>query len=241
MATNMRPLIVDGAPNLRDLGGYPAAGGKTVRFRTVFRSDDLSMLSDADVALLAGLNLRTVVDFRDRGEVEYNPDRFPESVRHRIHIPIEAGSLMNSVWNNSYNRDNLMGMMISVYRALVHDYRHAYADFFACLADPDNPPLLFHCTAGKDRTGLAAALLLLALGVDREHAVGDYVLSKECLLGKYQPGVDYDPVFEPLYSVEPEFIGAALEVIDNQYGGPERFLTEQLGANLPLLREMYTE
>lgn len=238
--TDMLAIIIDGAPNLRDLGGYAAADGRRIRRRIVFRSDDLSELSRADLIFLASLDIRTVVDFRDRREVELCPDRLPRTVVNLVNIPIEAGSLMNAHLRGGYTRDNLMGMMVSVYRALVDDCRQAYRDFFAILSQPGNTPLLFHCTAGKDRTGVAAALFLLALGVDRKTVLDDYMLSRECLAAKYIAGEDYDPVLEPLYSVFPEFIQAALDVMDNRHGGPLRYLTDVLGVDIGLLRDLYT-
>lgn len=239
--TDMQAIVIDGAPNLRDMGGYETADGKKVRRRFVFRSDDLSELSRADLVFLTSLDIRTVVDFRDEGERELGPDKLPKTVTNPVHIPIAAGSLMNGLLQGDITRDKLMGMMVSVYRALVNDYQQAYREFFKYLADIDNTPLLFHCTAGKDRTGVAAALFLLALGVDRDTVMADYLLSRDCLLAKYEPGVDYDPVFEPLYSVAPEYLQAALEVMDNRYGGPEAYVSRCLGVNADALKAAYTE
>lgn len=238
--TDLKTIVTDGAPNLRDLGGYAAADGKKVKIGQVFRSDDLNDLSEADLALLASLGIKTVVDFRDRREAALCPDRLPLTVRRSVNIPIEAGRLMSGFSDGRLDRDKTMGIMVSVYRALVNDFQPSFREFFDLLADAGNTPLLFHCTAGKDRTGLAAALFLSALGVERVVVFADYLLSRELLKSKYVFGVDYDHVMEPLYSVAPEFIEAAFGVIDGQYGGPERYLSEKLGVDIARFREMYT-
>lgn len=239
--TAMQPIIIDGAPNLRDLGGYAAADGRVTRNRMVFRSDDLSELTRADVIFLASLDIRTVVDFRDLQEIADSPDRVPKTVENEIRIPIEAGSLMNGLLRGELTKEKLSGMMVSVYRALIHEYQAAYREFFAHLANVGNTPLLFHCTAGKDRTGIAAALFLSALGVDRETVIADYLLSNDCLMSRYEAGVDYNPILEPLYMVSPDFIQAAFDAIDNQYGGMEKYLTDNLGVDIAAMRDLYTE
>lgn len=238
---DMKTIVTDGAPNLRDLGGYPAFGGKTVKTGLVFRSDDLNDLSEADLKLLAGLNIRTVVDFRDAREAALYPDRLPPTVRNAVKIPIEAGSLMRDLAGDRLTRNKSMGIMITVYRALVNDFQDAFRSFLALLAEPGDTPLLFHCTAGKDRTGYAAALFLSALGVERKIIIDDFMLSRELLKSKYEAGVDYDDVSEPLYSVYPEYIETAFAAIDAGYGGVEKYLTEQLGVDISRFRDFYTE
>lgn len=229
------------APNCRDLGGYPAADGKTVKWGSLYRADALSELDDGELAILSGLKIRTVIDFRDRGEILYSPDRLPETAVNQTHIPIEAGRLMNKYNDGYLTPKKTTGIMISVYRALAHDCQPSFREFFRIVSDPDKAPVLFHCTAGKDRTGFAAAMLLSALGVDRDRVAADYLLSAECLKSKYIAGVDYDDTLRPLYTVEPEFLSAAFEVIDNQFGGVETFLRTNLEVDVELLRKLYTE
>ncbi|MCC8190493.1 MAG: tyrosine-protein phosphatase [Planctomycetes bacterium] len=228
-----RIVATDGAPNLRDLGGLPALAGRRVRPGRLYRSDDLSALSDADLGRLADLGIRTVIDFRDRSEAAAAPDRFPRSVRNRIAIPIEAGRLMRGLAGDSLTRTKSEGIMISVYRALINDFQAAFRDFFAVAADPEMAPVLFHCTAGKDRTGVAAALVLAGVGVEPAVIMEDYLLSNHCLQKKYVQDVDYDETTAPLYGVAPEYLQAAFEVLDNRFGGANRFLTENLRLDLP--------
>ncbi len=239
MAGRDRVIPLDGSFNFRELGGYPAADGRVVAWGRLFRSDDLFELTREDREMVRRLGIRTVIDFRDKGEASASPDRLPDSVVHRRHLPIEVGKLAGGVMDGRLTREKAVGMMVSVYRLLVHDFQFRYREFFEIVLDGDSQPLLFHCTAGKDRTGLAGALLLSGLGVERETVVGDYLLSAEYLKNKYQAGFDYDAVMEPLYSVRPEFIETALEVIDDNYNGMDAFLTNQLNVDIEKLRTMY--
>lgn len=236
-----RRILAEGAPNLRDLGGYPAADGKIVKWGLVYRSDDLSDLTDSGVAALDTLGVRLVIDFRTRHEALLSPDRLPTTARESLNIPIDAGRVMSHFQDSDLNPAKTRAIMISVYRDLAHDFRHAFREFFRLLAVQDNLPLLFHCTAGKDRTGFAAAMLLTALGVDRETVIEDYLLSNRFLGEKYREGVDFDKTMKPLFVVSPEYICAALDVVDRQFDGPERYIEEQLGARLETLRNMFTE
>lgn len=239
--TGERCIATDGAPNLRDLGGYAAAGGKTVKWRTVYRSDDLYDLTDADLDVLSSLGIRLIVDFRTRHETLLSPDRLPSTARESVNIPIDAGKIMTRFREENLNAGKTRGIMISVYRDLAHDFQPAFRRFFELLADDANLPLLFHCTAGKDRTGFAAALFLTALGVQRETVMEDYLLSVVCLEKRYREGVDYDEVMRPLYRVEPEFLGAALDVVDSRFGGPENYLVNCLGVDIEAFRKRFTE
>lgn len=239
--TKQRRIATQEALNFRDLGGYEAAGGRTVKWEMVFRSDDLSELNISDIDCLLSLGIRTVVDFRDRGEVIYSPDRLPASIKKRVNIPIEAGRLMSGFSEGRLTQKKAMGLMVSVYRALAHDFQPSFREFFELLAVPGNVPLLFHCTAGKDRTGFAAAMFLSALGVDRKTVFDDYILSNKYLLEKYVAGVDYDEVMQPLYTVDAQFLEAAFEVVDGRFGGVEPYLRNCLGVDIDYFRETFTE
>jgi Protein tyrosine/serine phosphatase len=112
--------------------------------------------------------------------------------------------------------------------------------FFQTLANPANAPLLFNCSAGKDRTGIAAALVLSTLGVDRETVFTDYLLSEVHLKEKYKSQIEEDPASEPFFTVQRNFLEAAFDEIDTRYGGMESYLRKQLKVDTELLRELYT-
>ena len=241
MSIKNRIIRADELYNLRDLGGLPSGERRAVKKGLVYRSDELSALTRRDLARLAELNVKTVVDFRDEGEADSSPDYLPETVERQVNLSISAGRLMGMFSDGVLTRRKSVGIMVSVYRALVQEFQPVYAEFFALLADSANTPLLFHCAAGKDRTGIAAALFLSALEVPRNLIVEDYLLSQECLAAKFRPGVDYDDAFAPLYGVQEEFIQAAFDVIDNQYDGMDSYLREKLGVDKTRFNALYTE
>lgn len=233
-----RVLPMQGAANLRDLGGYETADGRHVKWRTVLRGDDLHALTDADLETLAQIPLRSAIDFRDSVEVAAAPDRLPATVEHRYWLPIATGSLANI---DSLTAENSPMLLVSANRSFVRDWQGVYTEFFRLLQQEGNAPLVFHCTAGKDRTGYGALLFLLSLGVERQTAIDDYMLSAETLREKYAPLVAAHPEMAPLMTVRREYIEAALDEIDRSYGGVERYLTANLGVDLERMRELYTE
>jgi protein-tyrosine phosphatase len=188
---------------------------------------------------LAGLNLKTIVDFRGGKEKEQAPDDpMPAPVRTR-ELAIEAGSMLDL----TRAERGIFGeaLMEELYSLLVSEARHQYREFFGLLADPGNTPLLFHCSAGKDRTGLAAALILSALGVNRETVYADYMLSAKCLEGKYTDWLAASPHLAPMVSVRPSYLEAAFRKIEDDYGGIDRYLREEIGTDPERLKAAYTE
>lgn len=232
-----RTINLENAYNVRDLGGYAAGGGRKVRWHALYRSGDLHWLSDNDVETLRQRGIKTVVDFRTEREREREPHRLPETVEQVITLPINPGNIIDF---ENMTTDGAVEAMQTIYRYVVNEAQPEYTVLFQILADPANAPLLFNCSAGKDRTGLAAALILSALGVDRETVFADYLLSEVHLKGKYQSQIDQDPESEPLYTVRREFLQAALDEIDTRYGGMESYLQKQLGVDTELLRSLYT-
>lgn len=232
-----RLLPTEGAYNVRDLGGYTTADGKTVKWNKVIRSGDLDKLTEADLQLFNELPLYSYIDFRDSSELVAAPDKKPASVKQVYHLPIDAGSIMQL--HLSLNATE--SMMEEINRYFATGAQEVYKEFFRILADEKNAPLLFHCSAGKDRTGFAAAMFLSALGVDRETIIEDYMLSAPLLEEKYAEDIKVHPQLAPLMTVKRSYIEAAFEVIDREYGGVENYLTQHLGVNLEALKKIYTE
>jgi protein-tyrosine phosphatase len=129
-------------------------------------------------------------------------------------------------------------LMTELYRALVNDQSHRFAEFFEHLLETD-APVVFHCTAGKDRTGFAAALILLALGVPRELVHEDYLITNRVF---QQPpaaqGALSDEVLQVLWRVQPDFLHAALHAVDHDHGGLERYLEQRLGLSAAARRRL---
>lgn len=236
LESRLRPL--EGGHNLRDLGGYPTADGRRVKWGRLFRSAELSGLTEADLEHLAEIPVRTVIDLRRPSEIREAPDRLPASVTGTVHLPITAGdpSLLTVPDRHAAARQ-----MEEVYRVLARDNREAFSRFLALLTEPSRGPVVFHCAAGKDRTGFAAMLFLAALGVDRETILADFLLSNPGLGHKYANWVAAHPHLEPLVVVEPSYLEAGFEVIDQEFGGLTSYLTRHLSADITTLRRLYAE
>ncbi len=174
-----RSIALSGASNLRDLGGWPSAGGRTVRFGRIYRSAALTRLEDADVAKLAGLGIRTVCDLRGHRERVAAPSRLPaDATEHSLPIEPSVGAgLRDIVATGEATGENVMSVLRQAYVAYALEWSHRYRCIFDLLLSDGGTPLLFHCSAGKDRTGFGAALILTALGVPRE--VGARGLSRQ--------------------------------------------------------------
>jgi protein-tyrosine phosphatase len=234
----LRVIPLKGLFNVRDLGGYAGAGGR-VTWGLIYRSGDLARLPAETGAALEARNIKTIVDFRDDEERRYAPDGEIATVRNRHILSISAGSIIN--FAGARNVGDAEILMEALYQKLPEAVIPPYRVLFQLLRDKENAPLLFHCSAGKDRTGLAAALILSALGVERETIIADYLLSAECLKGKYDGFIDKNPESEPFMTVRRNFIAAALRTIDEDMGGMDRYLRETLGADIDALRNIYLE
>jgi protein-tyrosine phosphatase len=231
MTDTARSLKLAGATNFRDLGGYPARGGRTVRWRRLFRSDQLGGLTADDRSVLGDIGLARSFDFRGVGERASAPYLLPGVVQH--HLPIEptvAQSLqLLRAAGASLTAQDAIDVMRQTYRSFVSDSSARFGELFRHLL-ADDAPLVFHCTAGKDRTGLAAALILHALDVPRTVVVEDFLLTNE--LYRRPPSMPRSDapqeVLDVLWRVRVEFLESALEAVDKGYGGVDGYL-EELG------------
>jgi protein-tyrosine phosphatase len=170
-----RHVVLTRVFNFRDLGGYPTADGRMVRWRTLYRADGLHRLTDTDVEVVRGLGLRTVVDLRTAGEVD-NHGRFPVE-----HLPVAYHHLpvIEEIWPIEGVRDTVAPheYLTERYLEMLDTGGCAIARTLGLLADGRHAPLVFHCAAGKDRTGVLSAVVLGLLGVPDEEIAHDYGLS----------------------------------------------------------------
>ena len=227
-----RVLRLEGSSNFRDLGGYTAADGRSLQWRRLFRSDHLAGLSAADLQALAELKIGHSVDFRGVNEISAQGYAWPQFQRHAFMVEptvvqrtqelLAAGHRMTAA--------DTVGLMQDTYRSFVKVNADRFARLFQLLLQSD-APLVFHCTAGKDRTGWAAALILHALGVSREQVMEDYLLTN----AYYQrppatvAGRLPEEVLEVLWRVQEPFLDAAMDLVDRDHGGMDRYLAEVLG------------
>jgi protein-tyrosine phosphatase len=229
-----RRLKFEGAINFRDLGGYPAADGRRMRWRRLFRSDSLADLSEMDLQQLANLGLSGLVDFRTEDERVLKPNRLPEGRCIRVlelgFLPAGTLEMLEEVRAGTISAQELERKVISQYRKFVIDHVEEYRKALAFATQPENYPLLIHCTSGKDRTGVASALLLLAVGVPRDIVLQDYDLTnlyRRDVSHLFGPKTQED-VISLLLSAQAHYLEAALEEIDRVHGSFEAYLTRTL-------------
>ncbi|MCL1812857.1 MAG: tyrosine-protein phosphatase [Treponema sp.] len=241
-----RRFPLEGLLNTRDLGGYPVVANgkqKTVKKGLLFRSGSPENITAADQKFLDSLNIRTTVDFRSDGE-KSSVFNFP-SLEKKVDLPIDAGNLMETFFetgeglnNNSARKSE--AKMIKLYSLLPVEAIPRYRVLFSLLADPASSPLLFYCSAGKDRTGMASALILHALGASRETITEDYFYSKENLRPYWERYANSQSYMIPYFTVAEDYLFAAFRAIE-KYGGADRYLTDELGADINRLRDLYLE
>lgn len=233
---------LQGASNFRDLGGYAGRGGRPVRWRRLFRSDHLGRLTEADQAMLAKLGLDRCFDFRGESERTAAPDQLPGVTQHSLAIEPRVAQRMQDMLTAGHRLTApvAVALMKDLYLALVNDEAHRFAELFEHLLDAD-APLVFHCTAGKDRTGIAAALILLALDVPRDRVVQDYLLTNDLYRRPPLPRSDTPAdALEVLWRVQEDFLHVALQSIDADHGGVERYLSRRLGLSTAALDALAT-
>jgi protein-tyrosine phosphatase len=246
MTAPSRSLNLAGATNFRDLGGYRGRDGRPVRWRRVFRSDHLAELTPDDLGVLADLGLARAFDFRGVDERAAASYALPGVAQHALPIePTVVQNIRSMLESGHHLREqDAVALMQQTYRAFVHDNAARFAELFEHLLDAD-VPTVFHCTAGKDRTGFAAALLLLALGVDEQTVMADYLLTND-LYRRPRVATTELPleVLQVVWRVQAEFLHAALEAVERDYGGVPRYLEQALKLRptaLARLGELYLE
>ena len=235
-----RLLPMDGSYNTRELGGYKTLDGKYVKWGVLFRSDKLSDISEADQNYLVNLGIKKIVDFRSESEKNEDPDKIPEDIDY-VEMPIEVDGAMRTkieaILKGETDRD-VKSFLIEANEEFINNYSHIYSKFLKDLAR-EQKPTLFHCTAGKDRAGFAAAITLIAIGVSKEDAIEDYMKTNEYtadrieemisnieLMSLYQTDGE---LLRPLLGVEREYLETALKTAEDQYGSIEKYIREGLG------------
>jgi len=228
-----RSLHLTGASNFRDLGGYVGADGRALRWRRLFRSDHLAGLTAHDVQVLRSLGITRVIDLRGVAERAAAPYDLPGARQYPLPIEPTVVQRLKGLLDagNQVTPVQTVELMRQTYRAFVHDSAARFAALFEHLLASDQP-LVFHCTAGKDRTGFAAALILLALGVPRDTVMRDYLLTNDLYRMPPLNGGRASPeVLRVLWRVQEAFLDAALQAIEQDFGGVDNYLARQLRLN----------
>ena len=245
-------IAFDNILNARDLGGIPLIGGRRVKPGLLLRSAHLGAASEGDLALLSEqYGVRHVLDMRDAGEIARRPDRpVPGAEMH--HLQVFERMPGDPKKFAAMTGDEVHALFLEIYRVLAgNDHcAAAYGEFFRVLLSAGGAAVLWHCTQGKDRTGVAAILLLTALGADRQAVLADYLLSNEAMRPEYErcirAGMSESELhyMRELLFVMPECVGAYFDRLEELYGGVDGYLRRRLGltdGDFQLLRENYIE
>lgn len=236
-------LDFEGAHNFRDMGGYSLLGERRVSKGKLFRSDHLGRLTDADQVLLKELDIRTVVDLRRQEERDEVLDRVDQPGVEHIWLPVmaEAADVVNlrrSLERGEMTADQAHDFLVQANRQFVEVFSDVFSEFLHLLLDASRYPLVFHCSAGKDRAGYAAAMTLFALGASEETVMYDYLATNHCNANYVDglvdgvndmPGIDVSgEALRTLMQVRPEFLGEALGIIARERGGIHAYLEQEL-------------
>jgi protein-tyrosine phosphatase len=244
-----RVLPLQGGRNFRDLGGYRTANGRTVKWGLLYRSGQMHDLTPADYVTLQKLGIRTVCDFRDTRERTTEPTLWPAGQRPKVlsdHYALDMSSLRLPGDPSTWTQRQVVTAMTATYPKLLEQFNGQYRRMFAELLTGD-VPLAFHCTAGKDRTGVAAALLLTALGVPRATIVDDYLLSNRHMAPMPAHPTGFWAKLSPeaartFAGVDRRYIDAVFAVTDRHPGGTMGYLRDELGLDagkIAKLRALY--
>ncbi|WP_354685988.1 tyrosine-protein phosphatase [Cupriavidus necator] len=239
-------LIFDTISNARDLGGLIGAAGRRVRHGRLYRSGNPALASAADLERLHALGLDMVVDFRSPGEKSPDEAGFGQRF-HWVAVPVLEGNMAMDVLMPRLRASTPAQMdafMLEVYRDFPVRYRAAFGGFMQTAQG--GKTLLFHCTAGKDRTGFASLLLLAALGVAQDDILVNYLESNRrnaqfnqaALARMAQFGVSAE-VMTPLLEVRASYLEASMQAIEREWGSVDRYLCDALQVDVAQLRGHY--
>jgi protein-tyrosine phosphatase len=230
-ADTERTIVFERVFNFRDLGGYPTADGRVTRWRTLYRADGINRLTEADMDAVRSLGLRTVIDLRTERELEAR-GRFPLDAHPCDYHHL---SLMDVMWE----KDDRAAVelpagefLLRKYLEMISTAEDRIAAAFDILATADALPAVFHCAAGKDRTGILAGLLLSSLGVADEHVVADYALTAPNVARMIAWARDAEPSVVEAIEAQPAVFLAAdpaameglLQTVQARYGSTRAYL-----------------
>jgi protein-tyrosine phosphatase len=224
-----RHLNLEGASNFRDVGGYPASDGRTVRWRRIFRSNHLGHLTEADIEIVRGLGVKNAFDFRGVEERANAACKIREIEVHSLPIePTVVAALRARLQARALSSADALEIMRESYRGYVRLNTHSFRELFLRLIEA-TAPLVIHCTAGKDRTGFACALVLHALGVPDEVISEDYLLTNHFYRRDPNASTDLpDDVRQAIGRVEASFLAAGFEAVRADYGDLESYFRDGL-------------
>jgi protein-tyrosine phosphatase len=249
-STAVRFPEFEGALNFRDLGGYRTADGRTIRWNRLYRSGTTHRMTSGDLLEVAARGIRYAFDLRSNSERKRHPNLLrgiaAMDYRFRDHerLPGDLLGLMQLLRQAGARPEGSRAVMLSLYRGLPYEFRDAYRDLFNHLAE-GHLPLVFNCSAGKDRTGVAAALVLTALGVPREVIAADYLLTERffdpcCELMLQDGGYTYFAgvervLWEPIMRADRAYLDAMFDQLTAAHGSADAYLADELQIDAAML------
>ena len=256
-----RVLNFEGISNFRDLGGYQADDGRAVKWGRLYRSGNFAEASRGDLAGLQSLGLATFIDFRSGVEKAEEPNRLPQTPGFTVvDIPVLDegnrnlyGEISERIETDNFDDFDPGQVMEQANRQFADEFTPQFRQFVHAVLDANGAPVLWHCTAGKDRTGFAAAILLRILGVPQETVVADYMASRqpalearhnELLMLRVFKGEDVAEKISVLLGVERDWLEAGFEEIDETWGSFDNYVSNGLqlsAADVQRLRDTLLE
>lgn len=224
-----RLVVLQAVHNFRDMGGYPTASGDVTRWGVLYRADGLSRLSSDDIEVVRSLGLRTVVDLRSHRELAER-GTFPHA---QVAVDFVHQPIIDETWDHEVAREmTARNFLVQAYTQMLAEGAPRFAEAMTTLARPGALPAVFHCAAGKDRTGILAALVLGSLGVPREVILGDYALTADGMermrtwaLREFPDMADrISDAPSAMLAALPEALGDVLDVVDLEHGGVREFV-----------------
>jgi len=239
----MHNITLQGAYNFRDLGGKCTSTGQSLKHNLLFRSDELNGLTEEDVALLDSINIQTIIDFRTDQERAQSIDKIPATCANEIHLNILSADMSQLMALVQGGNADYKQIMLDIYKDLVlsETAQQEYKAFFDYLQTPKYLGLVYHCSAGKDRTGIATALIYSALGVDWADIVADYLYSNQFLQHKYATYLLQKPELAPLFLVDADYLQNAKDSILSKYDNIDNYLQEVLKVDLKQMKKIYVQ
>ena len=255
----MKIINLESTFNTRDLSNFKGYNGRAIKENKLIRSGHLSVLTDNDVTTLKNHDLKIVVDFRSEHEFVSRADRRIEGVTYLNFPALPKKELASSGSNADSNLLNLVNKETGGKKLLLATYKNlflttegieAYKNFFKVVSENKEGAILWHCSQGKDRAGMAAYLLEYALGVSEEDRIKDYLytnVAMEKVIARLTPKVmklsNNDKALLPhlydVFTAQMDYLNAAIETINETYGSIDNYLTNVLNVDIEKLRENY--
>lgn len=242
-----RNINIPGIQNFRDLGGYKSTDtGKPIRWGMIYRSAQIDSIPPCSRHELRNMGVRTIIDLRSENELHNSP-QMDNREFNIIHIPILTGNMekiLRDIRKGNIKTDTIYRLVERMNRELVTNYQKEFKEIFSVLLDRKNYPAVIHCTSGKGRTGVVSALILAALGVNDDVIMKDYRLSNDYFnIPKasryaYKLPSDSQEAITTIYSAKEDFLNAAKEQIEAEYGSVQGYLKKGIGLSAEEIEQL---